>query len=257
MKRRIIIVGDSFTFGHGCSDRSYYYDEKTETFVGDVTHFYVPKPSDFCWASLLQQQHPEVEIVNLAKPGLCNQAIFRDILDFFKENPARPNDILMYHGTFPDRLEIALHDKPEVATSWVLGFDHNSQKHSTVQYNIAKKMYVTHLYNDSIGFNISMSTVLAAYGFAIGSGMKFMWSIPMYNEEEQGRLQGFNPQVIDKLIPQDINYCRINSIMTYDFSEQENFEFNSRCRASDWHVNDKGHSIYFTKEIIPAIQTLL
>jgi hypothetical protein len=253
MKRRIIIVGDSFTFGHGCSDRSYYYDEKTETFIGDDTHFYVPKPSDFCWASLLQKKHPELEVVNLAKPGLCNQAIFRDITKYFEENPARPDDVLMYHGTFPDRLEIALHDKPEVPTSWVIGFDHNSQKHSTVQYNIAKKMYVSHLYNDAIGFNISMAVLLASYGFASGSDIKFIWSIP----GNAGGTSGLPTDEVNKIIPSNINKYRVKSIMTYDFSGNENFEFNSSCRASDWHVNDKGHAIYFLKEIIPAIQTLL
>jgi hypothetical protein len=250
MKKRIIIVGDSFTFGHGCSDRSYYYDEKTETFIGDVTHFYVPKPSDFCWASLLQKQHPELEIVNLAKPGLCNQAIFRNILEYFEKNPARPNDILMFNGTYPDRLEIALHDKPEVPTSWVIGFDQNSQKHSTVQYNIAKKMYVTHLYNDEIGFNISMATLLAAYGFAVGSNMKFIWSLPMYDNVKT-KIE------MNKTIPISLHTNNMPSIMTYDFSEEENFEFNSSCRANDWHVNNTGHSIYFLKKIIPAIQTLL
>lgn len=250
MKKRIIIVGDSFTFGHGCSDRSYYYDEKTDTFIGDVTHFYVPKPSDFCWASLLQQQHPELEIVNLAKPGLCNQAIFRDILEYFEKNPARPDDILMFNGTFSDRLEIALHDKPEVPTSWVIGFDQNSQKHSTVQYNIAKKMYVTHLYNDAIGYNITMSTLLAAYGFALGSNMKFVWSIPVYDDI-------LTKISINKKIPAPLINMNLQSIMTYDFSDKKDFDFNSSCRANDWHVNDKGHSIYFLKEIIPAVQNLL
>lgn len=250
MTKRIIIVGDSFTFGHGCSDRMYYYDEKTDSFVGDVTHFYDPKPSDFCWASLLQQQHPELEVVNLAKPGLCNQAILRDILNYFAKNPARPDDILMFNGTFPDRLEIALHDRPEVPTSWVIGFDQNSQKHSTVQYNIAKKMYVTHLYNDAIGFNISMATLLAAYGFALGNNMKFIWSLPMHDD---GKAQ----LAMNQVLPISLQTSGIQSIMTYDFSEIDNFEFNSSCRANDWHVNDKGHSIYFLKKIIPAVQTLL
>ena len=80
---RVIVLGDSFTFGHGCSDRVYYYDEDLKKFVGDITPMNQCIPSEYCWPALLQKEFPRLKVHNLSQPGHCNQGMFRDLLDFY------------------------------------------------------------------------------------------------------------------------------------------------------------------------------
>jgi hypothetical protein len=233
----------------------------------------VPKPSDFCWPALLQQRYPNLEVINLAKPGNSNQGIFRDIVEYFNNSPCNDNDILMFHGTLADRLEIASDEKPQVPVSWVLGIDH-SRKHNTLQYNTAKKMYLTHLYNDEIGVNLSMTAMLASYGFATGFNIKFVWSLPLIVTIDQpNNLKTtlnfdtfkFIPRrkfmwkglPMHRMISPELHQHRVDTIMNHDFSGIKNSEFNAECIAPDNHVNNKGHSIYFEKVIIPTLQNLL
>lgn len=269
MTKRIIIIGDSFTFGHGCSDRMYYYDNNTKSFVGDPTNFIIPKPSEYCWPALLQQRYPDLNVINLAHPGNCNQSMFRNLTTFFETENHNPDDIVMFHGTYSDRLEIALCHSPEVPGPWVIGYDHQSQQDSMDQYNLAKKMYVTHLYNSAIGHNMSITALLASHSFATGFGMKFMWSLPTESTIDTDCTKYKNNVYLSRLkfmwqgtvmkrdIPPLLNQSRVSTIVNYDFSGEENYDFNVSCRSIDYHVNNKGHSIYFEKEILPALEKLL
>jgi len=246
MKRKVITLGDSFTFGHGCSDREFHYDHDLKSFVGDDKPFMKNIPSAYCWPILLQQTYSDIEVVNLAKPANCNQGMFRNLLECHAKNPINEGDILMYHGTFPTRIEVALGDQPEVVVPWVMGWDHHSQIESAIEYNIAKKMYLTHLFNDAIGSNLSITALLSAYAFATIHKLKFLWALPMYV---------YTPDIINVLRP--INNLRLTHICKYDFSGTDNYDFNKDCFAPDYHVNNKGHAIYLEKEIIPAMRTLL
>jgi hypothetical protein len=245
-KRRVIVLGDSYTFGHGCSDREFQYNESTKTFIGDETPFKKNIPSLYCWASLLQHKFSNIEIINLGKPANCSQGIFRDLIEYHSEHPLNENDIIMYNGTFPFRIEIASGSRPEVAMPWVMGWDHHSQMENEIPYNIAKKMYVTHLFNDDIGYNLSMTALLATYGFATINNLKFIWNLPT---------QEYPVIFLKKLLC--IGKLQIPHISKYDFSERNNYDINKTCYAPDYHVNDKGHLIYFEKEIIPLMQKLL
>jgi len=245
-KRRIIIIGDSFTFGHGCSDREFYYDNNTEKFVGDFHPFRLAIPSKYCWPTLLQEKNNEIEVVNLAKPGNCSQGMFRNLLDYCEKDPLTEDDIVIYSGTFSGRIEIASGSKPEVAVPWVIGWDHHSQLESAIDYNVAKKMYITHLFNDSIGYNQALSSLIAVYGFATMYRAKFIWSMP----------DDVYPTVVtSKLKP--LRVLKITSIANYDFSGTYDYDFNKTCSAIDNHMNNKGHLIYFEREIIPLMQRLL
>ena len=246
MKRKVITLGDSFTFGHSCSDRIYYYDHDTKTFVGDSKPFMENIPSEYCWSALLQQQYSDIEVVNLARPANCNQGMFRNLVEYYTKNTINAGDILMYHGTFSSRVEIASGSRPEVATPWVMGWDHQSQMENEIPYNIAKKMYLTHLFNDSIGINQTITALLSAYAFATMHNLKFVWSMP---------LQAYEPETLTILNP--LRVFQLPHIYKYDFSGVDNYDFNKDCFAPDYHVNNKGHAIYLEKEIIPTIQTLL
>lgn len=245
-KRKVIILGDSFTFGHSCSDRIFYYDHDLKTFIGDEKPFMENIPSKYCWPALLQEKYDNIEVVNLSKPANCNQGMFRNLIEYNSKNDVNEGDILMYHGTFPTRIEIAAGSRPEVATPWVMGWDHQSQMENEIEYNVAKKLYLTHLFNDTIGSNLSLTALLSSYAFAITHNLKFVWSLPLYV---------YDNYVLNALRP--INKFRLTHICKYDFSGKDNYEFNKDCFAPDHHVNDKGHAIYLEKEIIPAMQTLL
>ena len=60
---KIIVLGDSFTFGQGCSDVQQASDKRW--FV----------PSEFGWPSLLGKKHQTFDIVNLSHPVLDNISI--------------------------------------------------------------------------------------------------------------------------------------------------------------------------------------
>ena len=244
--RKIITLGDSFTFGHGCSDRELYYDDSTKQFVGDSKPFMENIPSKYCWPTLLQQQINDIEVVNLARPANCNQGLFHNLLDYCENNIINKDDIIIFNGTFPTRIEIASGDRPEVTVPWVMGWDHHSQMESAIQYNIAKKMYITHLFNDSIGYTQALSSVLATHAFATMYNAKYIWSIPNHAYPEE---------ILNKLKP--IIHLRIRDLCKYDFSGTNTYDFNKTCHAPDYHVNNLGHSIYLQKEIIPVIQNLL
>ena len=243
---RVIVLGDSYTFGHGCSDREFQYDKSTKTFIGNETPFKKNIPSSHCWASLLQHQFSNIEVINLGKPANCSQGLFRNLIEYHNEHPLSENDIIIYNGTFFDRIEIASGSRPEVATPWAMGWDHHSQMENKIPYNMAKKMYITHLFNDDIGYNLSLTSLLATYGFATIHNLKFIWNLP---------IQAYPDTFLQKLVC--ISKLQIPHISKYDFSGCEDYDINKTCYAPDHHVNDRGHLIYFEKEIIPLMQRLL
>jgi hypothetical protein len=252
-KTKVIIVGDSFTFGHGCADRVFYYDHKLKVFVGDYDPFRDLSPSEHCWAALLQREYPNLEVVNLAKPGHCNTAIFKDAATYLINNEIREGDILLYNGTKCDRIEVATGDNgPPV--SWVMGWDHMAQQKDVVDYNIAKKLYIKYLYHDEIGLNYALASVMGAYGYASANKLKFSWNLPMIHYPS-------DPGIIDKSflkrIPKSVLSLETPSIAAWDFSGVHDYDFNVTCVGKDYHTNDKGHVIYYEKQIKPLIEKFL
>ena len=74
MINKILVFGDSFNYGHGCSDRMFYYDHKTKKMIGNALPENVP--SQFSWPSLLQNDYPNIQVYNFANPGRANAHIF-------------------------------------------------------------------------------------------------------------------------------------------------------------------------------------
>lgn len=260
MKRRVIVLGDSFTFGHGCSDRIHYYDHKTKSWVGDLELMH-GDPSQYAWPTLLQKHFSELHVVNLARPGRSNQMMFRDLREFYVDNPAQPGDIVIFNGSFMDRIEISSHtttNPPYHTMSWCLASDIELNRRSP-DYDLARKLYVTYLYQDDIGVNQTMSALMGAYGYTVEYESEFFWSLPIMPQLPEIPLHpGTIGDNIWELLPASMQEKQITFILSCDFSGVNDTEYNeTQCRSIDFHVNDLGHAIYFEKQIMPVIEDLL
>jgi hypothetical protein len=221
----------------------------------------------------LQQKYTDIEIINLAQPGNSNQGIFSDIAKYLKTGIVTDDDILMFHGTLPDRIQVADDESPDLIKSWVIGSDYIEQLSSSGDYNQAKNMYVKHLYNDEIGINLSMSAMLASYGLATGFNLKFLWSLPVivtvnYNKKTDipadhmfrfvsRRKFMWGGLPMNRMISPALHQHRIDALINHDFSKNKDVEFNNDCHALDNHVNDTGHALYFENVILPTVSKLL
>jgi len=257
MIKRIVILGDSYSFGHGCADRIYHYDQETKKFVGDIDPFYKMIPSEYCWASLLKKQFPDIEVVNLSKPGHCNIGMFRDLCEYYANHIPSEQDLIIFNGTFPTRIEVPAANNFENTVSWTIGWEYMSPDSASLkfsEYGTAQRLFTKHLFNDTIAYNTTNASIFGAYGFAKSNNIPFMWNYPLKNTPIRNRRT-----------LKSIEDSRINHIWKYDFENGlyheseivEKSEFNQKCYAPDYHVNDLGHKIYFEKEILPRITKLL
>ena len=244
MNKRIIILGDSFTFGHGCLDRIYYYDEDLKKFVGDITPMEKCIPSEYCWPALLQKDFPNIEVFNLSQPGHSNQGMFRNLLEFYSKHAYISDDLIIFNGTFSDRIEIRSAFDEDTIGSWAMGWEYMSLVENFKEYVSAQKDYIKYLYHEKIGFNLTVSSLLGAYGYATSNNHSFLYSTPIISPEMLLHTKKIFP---DRIIP----------IIWYDFSGKNNYEFNVTCQAKDTHINERGHQIYYEKEIKPRIQQFL
>jgi len=75
----VIVIGDSFAFGHGCKDRTYFYDPDLKEYIGTPDFMY-KGPSEYCWANLLQQEFKDkIKVINKAFPGRSMQGMYWDL----------------------------------------------------------------------------------------------------------------------------------------------------------------------------------
>lgn len=249
---RIIICGDSFTFGHGCHDRIYYYDQILKKQIGDIAPFDACIPSEYCWAALLQKKYPEIEIVNLARPGHSNLGIFSDLINYFKKNPVKKTDLAILNFTFPDRIQIPDFKNADSTIPWCIGWEFANWNDEDPKYysewKQAKYLYGKYLINDAVTNTYALSSMLGAYAFAHLNDIKYFWSYPkfIYKTDTTSTLDLMN----DK---------RIHHICKFDFEGRGivESEFNHTCVGPDFHVNDKGHVIYLYKEILPLLNKII
>ena len=254
-KTKVIIVGDSFTFGHGCSDREYYYVHELKEFVGNWDPVKDLTPSQYCWATLLQREYSDLEVINLSKPGLCNTAIFKDLSVYVTNNETREGDIILFNGTHPDRMEVATgRGESERPVSWVMGWDYEAQRTDELDYNIAKKMYIKYLYHEQIGFNHAAASLMGVYGYASANKLKFSWNFPILPRSLN---RGVLHKKFLRMVPKSLLEDRKLHIANYDFSGVNDYDFNMTCKCIDSHINNKGHLTYYEIEIKPLLEKFL
>lgn len=242
MKNKIIIVGDSYTFGHGCSDRIHYYDKQSETWIGDQA-INVKGPSQHCWASLAARDFSKYEFINLSAPGNSNDNIFKGIADTVDLN----TELVMFAGSFSNRMLIKDHGSESVFP-WIVGMNWlPSEPTQPKSYFTAKESFIKHLYIDSMGNNYTVMAIMSAWAASILYQSKFVWSIP-----------GHEPTLVDKqLTTVHMQSLQFLSIARYPFNDKFNIQDESVYLAADGHINDYGHNLYYETEIKPLLTRLL
>lgn len=244
MVKRIILLGDSFTFGHGCSDKIQHYDQNTKQIIGEeIDVIFESKVSEYCWGSLLQKRFPNIEIVNVAKPGHCFLGMFRDLLKLSQSLVFNLNseDLVLLNGTFIDRTEISHPVDPENYVSWAINSLTASELfHNELDYLNAKKMYAKYLHNDAVSYNQFMASFMGIYGICNLYNTQFACSLP-----KNVRL--------DKKLLDKFNNSKYPFIYEYDFSGNDDANFNNTCYMPDQHCNNLGHEIYLQKVVLPFL----
>jgi hypothetical protein len=238
---KILVVGDSYSFGYGCSDRLRYFDLESKIWVGN--DFAWNGPSEFCWASLLQKQYPNLTIINKSVPGIDNVSILINLLNSCQITIF---DAIIFSASYSTRKQIADLYDPENVVTWIPNYTQKKSSHTQAseEYLRAIDYYVKHLSNNAIDLNLTASAILAAFGRATTLNSKFLWSRP-------------ETDIQTKLLDSLTSY-QINSIQTFDFSgvHDDWSNYHNMRSADKTHVNDVGHRIYFEKQIVPKLKEL-
>lgn len=235
--KKILIAGDSFGFGQGCSDRLFYIDKKTKKYVGDRNLSYKGS-SQYCWASLLQQDYPNYQVINLSKPGLDNMSISMNLFKHLTENV----ELVIFAGTSANRIQIADPFYPNTLKSWIVGAEPAVGDDYPEEWITATRYYTKHLYNEMAVANMTVAAIASIYGLSISTNSKFLYSVRNVIKPE--RTSKWLSQ-LDKYIIKDI----------YDFVCGP-VTGNDNYLAEDGHANDLGHSDYYKQIVKPAIESI-
>lgn len=214
--KTILVVGDSFAYGHSCSDRPpsllKYPHLPNQT----------PPASEFSWVSLLAKDLPGCKVINKALPGNSQFGLFNSILS----NPHV--DVIVFAGTFDTRVPIPSPLDDTQLTNWVIPY-HNPTE--PVEYIQARKYYTQYMINDSILQVSSFAYLMASYGFAKMHGIDFLWSMP-YTTNIHG-----SSDWLDKI--KDSEFTHVwNLNLTKEYISEDAH-----------HPNDAGHRFYYENVI--------
>lgn len=236
--KKILIAGDSFGFGQGCSDRLFYIDPKTSKPVGNQNLVF-EGPSKFCWASLLQQEYSDIQVINLSYPGLDNMSIASSIYKNLNEDI----DLIIFAGTAPDRIQISNPKWPDIPTSWLIG-SVPSLNDYPADWVKATESYTKYLYNQEAVTNITINAVTSIYGLSALNACKFLYSVQPV----------IKPEKIDKWLSKLDKYRMLDM---YKFVHGDDHNKGSlEYIAEDGHANDLGHLEYYKQIVKPALERI-
>lgn len=215
---KIVVVGDSYVYGQGCSDRAAYIDDSG--------------PSNYCWASLLQQHYPTWDVKNYGHPGADNVNIVKELQQQLQQDIK----LIIFCSSFISRIPVR-HPYAEndctmpVSPHWTAHIDEPG-------FNESVAKYYKHLYSDVVGIDIMTNSLLAAYCATKLIGADFLWSRPVRHHPE------VPSQIIDWF-----GRCEFKSACDFDYTADEL----APCR----HPNNNGHARYFKEVITPLIDNFL
>jgi hypothetical protein len=232
--KNILILGDSFSYGQGCSDRLVY---------NSTVHY---SPSAFSWPSLLNNEidalssPKEYAIINKSKPGNSLPGIFQDLLHYHTESVHI--DLLIFTVTSINRMLVADIMKPNLTNNWILSNQTTDNK-DTMEYDKSKVAFMKYLINDSILHLNGLAYITAIINYAKTYNTSCLYSTPYLPTP-------FSTKFLEKHTSDII----IPHMYTHDFSEVQDENFNKSCiNQNDSHPNDLGHKLYYEQIIRPIM----
>jgi hypothetical protein len=239
--KRILVLGDSITFGHGCSDRQYYWDEKNSQYVGDLDSFR-NGPSKYCWAQCMQDELGYA-VTNLSRSGNNNTNIAWQCMQAVYENKQQFDHIIAAFS-YDDRLEFYYPDSRKIISSSVLSPPPMLlNKHP--RWDQAIKLFAEELYHAAWGVKLSHMAINTVANIARETGAQFNWSAPEFNQTESG--SSISPALRSTQIPS----------MTKHFGLRHNGRMltsrDTPYIAVDGHPSALAHKEYFKTIIKPII----
>lgn len=239
---KILVVGCSYTYGSGCNDRAWYFDEKTQKWIPERPKYPLPAPSEFCWASLLQKALPEHTVINLAMPGNDNWKIFLDALN---RKDIDNVDLIIFAGTSENRIRVAEQTRngENLPVSWVLS---NGSSYYGTEYGKAQEYYMKYLFHPDILTDSAVSAIYAIDSLANKVNAKLLWHLQFWDT-------CFKDSRLDRLRN---NQCQ--SIIEYiRYNKSDNHNLNPEYLSPCFHANNRGHSEYFNEYLLPLVKKTL
>lgn len=237
MKKNIIVLGDSFTYGQGCSDKDFYYDHALKCTVGDYEELF-KGPSKYCWASLLQEYYTDYNVINLAQPGNDNAYMLSNAYKYIDDNAA----LVIFAGTMTARMHILDYNNESTRT-WVMSsLDANLPSDGQANRKeifVAKKYFLKYLYSEEMFSIYALNALYAAYGLACRYNAKFIWSGYPYDDPMH---ESYSDILGDMKITSPLFWYR-------------NVE--PELKSKDNHLNNLGHSYYYNEIVFPKVKTIL
>ena len=238
--KRILVLGDSITFGHGCSDRHYYWLEKEKRYTGNPD--FSGGPSKFCWA-----QHVNNElgysVTNLSQSGNNNTNIAWQCMQAVHENKQQFDHIIAAFS-YDDRLEWAHPDSNNAISASALS-PPPMLLNKYPRWDQAIKLFAEELYHPTWGIKLSHMAINSVANVAREIGAKFNWSVPEFNQTESSTT--ISPDLRSTQIPSMIKHFGLwqnGRMLTAD---------DTPYTAIDGHPSELAHKEYFNTVIRPIV----
>lgn len=238
--KRILVLGDSITYGHGCSDRNYYWDYKQNKYIGNPN--FSGGPSKYCWAQYIQDELG-YSVTNLASSGNNNANIAWQCIQSVYENNQQFDHIIAAFS-YDDRLEWAHPEFDDPISASPL---HPPQLHMKKypQWDQAIDLFVKELYHPQWGVKLSHMAINTVSNIARETGAQFNWSAPEFNQTESGT--SLSPTLRSTQIPSMIKHFGLwknGQMLTAN---------ESKYCAVDGHPSELAHKEYFDTIIKPIV----
>lgn len=236
----ILILGDSITFGHGCSDRTFYWDYENNCYIGNQDSFR-NGPSEYCWGSLIARELGH-SVVNLSKSGTSNPNIAWTCLNAVK---AQKFDLIISAFSYDDRMEVRHPDYSDTISLSPLS-PPNLHKFKYKNWDKALELYQEELYHQDTGVYATHMAIATVVNCAEAQAAKCHWSAPEMNTTANSNL--INDSLRSRQIPSMIQHF---DLWNPNFGMRTSKD-TPYC-AADGHPSELAHYEYFQKIIKPLI----
>ena len=252
MFKKIVILGDSFTYGHGCKDRVWFHSKTENKIMGDMAQF-KQGPSKFCWPARLAKDFPKTQVINLSMPGLDNQGMLTALL----VNPEayQDADLIIMSTTVADRMLI----RDGTLGQWTdfYGLANTVAMDHVLRYGViasaahagtdllgdlnsrdAFAKFMAFCHHDGRSTQTAWSAVLGVAAIAKTQKAVFAWAPPGYCAASRH----------NEVIPTSL-YRQLTNI--HDFVGRT-----PEYLAEDEHANELGHLVYYKEALLPELKKL-